>query len=59
LLRPSSTVIGGPPSDLRSDACGRRRTAIESLVGNTTDAMQKYDALGVQFAITNSGGLGA
>ena len=46
----------------RTDACGNTagRTC-ESLVGNvTTDAMRmKYTSIGVEFAITNSGGLRA
>jgi 2',3'-cyclic-nucleotide 2'-phosphodiesterase (5'-nucleotidase family)/predicted AlkP superfamily phosphohydrolase/phosphomutase len=46
----------------RADACGNGagRTC-ESLVGNvTTDAMRtKYNSIGVDFAITNSGGLRA
>jgi 2',3'-cyclic-nucleotide 2'-phosphodiesterase (5'-nucleotidase family) len=46
----------------RTDQCGNTagRTC-ESLVGNvTTDAMRtKYSSIGVQFAITNSGGLRA
>ena len=45
---------------LRSDVCGRADGRLcESLVGNvTTDAMRtKYAPIGVEFAITNSGGL--
>ncbi|HEX7312285.1 MAG TPA: 5'-nucleotidase C-terminal domain-containing protein [Gaiellaceae bacterium] len=45
---------------LRSDVCGRVDGRLcESLVGDVvTDAMRaKYDPIGVQFAITNSGGL--
>jgi 2',3'-cyclic-nucleotide 2'-phosphodiesterase (5'-nucleotidase family) len=45
---------------LRSDVCGRSDGRLcESLVGDvTTDAMRtKYDAIGVEFAVTNSGGL--
>jgi 2',3'-cyclic-nucleotide 2'-phosphodiesterase (5'-nucleotidase family)/predicted AlkP superfamily phosphohydrolase/phosphomutase len=45
---------------LRSDVCGRIDGRLcESLVGDvTTDAMRDaYEHLGVQFAITNSGGL--
>jgi 2',3'-cyclic-nucleotide 2'-phosphodiesterase (5'-nucleotidase family) len=44
----------------RSDVCGRVDGRLcESLVGDTTtDAMRtKYSSIGVQFAITNSGGL--
>lgn len=57
------TVIGNSTRFIpRTDACGNTagRTC-ESLVGNvTTDAMRdKYAALGVEFAITNSGGLRA
>jgi 2',3'-cyclic-nucleotide 2'-phosphodiesterase (5'-nucleotidase family)/predicted AlkP superfamily phosphohydrolase/phosphomutase len=55
------TVIGGSTRFIpRADACGNSagRTC-ESLVGNvTTDAMvAKYSPIGVEFAITNSGGL--
>lgn len=58
-----STVIGGSTRYIpRADACGNGvgRTC-ESLVGNvTTDAMRaKYSSIGVDFAITNSGGLRA
>lgn len=45
---------------LRSDVCGRADGRLcESLVGNTTtDAMRSaYSSIGVEFAITNSGGL--
>jgi 2',3'-cyclic-nucleotide 2'-phosphodiesterase (5'-nucleotidase family) len=45
---------------LRSDVCGRSDGRLcESLVGNAvTDAMRNtYSPIGVQFAITNSGGL--
>lgn len=45
---------------LRSDKCGRTDGRLcESLVGNiTTDAMRTaYSSIGVEFAITNSGGL--
>ena len=45
---------------LRSDVCGRPDGRLcESLVGDvTTDAMRKtYSSIGVEFAITNSGGL--
>jgi 2',3'-cyclic-nucleotide 2'-phosphodiesterase (5'-nucleotidase family)/predicted AlkP superfamily phosphohydrolase/phosphomutase len=45
---------------LRSDVCGRVDGRLcESLVGDvTTDAMRaKYGSIGVEFAITNSGGL--
>jgi 2',3'-cyclic-nucleotide 2'-phosphodiesterase (5'-nucleotidase family) len=44
----------------RADQCGRADGRLcESLVGNvTTDAMRaRYNSIGVQFAITNSGGL--
>ncbi|HEX2910913.1 MAG TPA: 5'-nucleotidase C-terminal domain-containing protein [Chloroflexia bacterium] len=58
-----STVIGNSSRYIpRADACGNGagRTC-ESLVGNvTTDSMRmKYKDLGVDFAITNSGGLRA
>ena len=58
-----STVIGSANRVVpRTDACGNTagRTC-ESLVGNiTTDAMRaKYSSIGVDFAITNSGGLRA
>jgi 2',3'-cyclic-nucleotide 2'-phosphodiesterase (5'-nucleotidase family) len=58
-----STVIGNSTVFIpRADACGNGagRTC-ESKVGNvTTDAMRaKYSPLGVEFAITNSGGLRA
>jgi 2',3'-cyclic-nucleotide 2'-phosphodiesterase (5'-nucleotidase family)/predicted AlkP superfamily phosphohydrolase/phosphomutase len=46
----------------RADACGNTAGRIcESLVGNiVTDAMRtKYSSIGVEFAITNSGGLRA
>ena len=57
------TVIGNSTKVIpRADQCGNTagRTC-ESLVGNvTTDAMRaKYAPIGVQFAITNSGGLRA
>jgi len=57
------TVIGYSNRFIpRADACGQSagRTC-ESLVGNvTTDAMRtKYASIGVDFAITNSGGLRA
>ena len=57
------TVIGSSTRFIpRADACGQSagRTC-ESLVGNvTTDSMRaKYSAIGVEFAITNSGGLRA
>ena len=45
---------------LRADQCGRADGRLcESLVGNVvTDAMRdRYASIGVQFAITNSGGL--
>jgi len=54
-------VIGSSTVEiLRSDVCGRADGRLcESLVGDvTTDAMRaKYASIGVQFAITNSGGL--
>ncbi|MGE5643098.1 MAG: 5'-nucleotidase C-terminal domain-containing protein [Byssovorax cruenta] len=55
------TVIGSSSKFIpRADQCGNSagRTC-ESLVGNVvTDAMRtKYSSIGVQFAITNSGGL--
>jgi len=58
-----SIVIGNSTRFIpRTDACGNTagRTC-ESLVGNvTTDAMRdKYGAIGVEFSITNSGGLRA
>jgi 2',3'-cyclic-nucleotide 2'-phosphodiesterase (5'-nucleotidase family) len=58
-----STVIGNSTRFIpRTDACGNTagRTC-ESLVGNvTTDSMRaKYAPIGVEFAITNSGGLRA
>jgi 2',3'-cyclic-nucleotide 2'-phosphodiesterase (5'-nucleotidase family) len=57
------TVIGTSTKYIpRADQCGNSagRTC-ESLVGNVvTDAMRsKYESIGVQFAITNSGGLRA
>jgi 2',3'-cyclic-nucleotide 2'-phosphodiesterase (5'-nucleotidase family) len=55
------TVIGSSTVEvLRSDTCGRADGRLcESLVGNvTTDAMRAaYGSIGVEFAITNSGGL--
>ncbi|HLE13747.1 MAG TPA: alkaline phosphatase family protein, partial [Anaerolineales bacterium] len=55
------TVIGSSTVEiLRSDACGRSDGRLcESLVGDvTTDSMRsKYSSIGVEFAITNSGGL--
>jgi 2',3'-cyclic-nucleotide 2'-phosphodiesterase (5'-nucleotidase family) len=55
------TVIGSSTVEiLRSDVCGRSDGRLcESLVGDTvTDSMRKaYSSIGVQFAITNSGGL--
>ena len=55
------TVIGSSTVEiLRSDVCGRADGRLcESLVGDvTTDAMRtKYNSIGVEFAITNSGGL--
>jgi 2',3'-cyclic-nucleotide 2'-phosphodiesterase (5'-nucleotidase family) len=55
------TVIGSSSVEvLRSDVCGRSDGRLcESLVGDTaTDAMRKaYSSIGVEFSITNSGGL--
>jgi len=55
------TPIGSSSVEiLRSDVCGRSDGRLcESLVGDvTTDAMRtKYAPIGVEFAITNSGGL--
>ena len=55
------TVIGASSVPvLRSDVCGRSDGRLcESLVGDiTTDAMRTtYSSIGVEFAITNSGGL--
>jgi 2',3'-cyclic-nucleotide 2'-phosphodiesterase (5'-nucleotidase family)/predicted AlkP superfamily phosphohydrolase/phosphomutase len=55
------TVIGSSTVEvLRSDACGRSDGRLcESLVGDVvTDAMRTaYTPIGVEFAITNSGGL--
>jgi 2',3'-cyclic-nucleotide 2'-phosphodiesterase (5'-nucleotidase family) len=55
------TVVGSSSVEvLRSDVCGRADGRLcESLVGNvTTDAMRvAYASIGVEFAITNSGGL--
>lgn len=55
------TVIGTSTVEiLRSDVCGRTDGRLcESLVGDSvTDAMVKtYSSIGVEFAITNSGGL--
>jgi 2',3'-cyclic-nucleotide 2'-phosphodiesterase (5'-nucleotidase family)/predicted AlkP superfamily phosphohydrolase/phosphomutase len=55
------TVIGESSVEiLRSDVCGRPDGRLcESLVGDvTTDAMRTtYSSIGVEFAITNSGGL--
>ena len=55
------TVIGSSSVEiLRSDVCGRSDGRLcESLVGDiVTDAMRaKYSSIGVEFAITNSGGL--
>jgi 2',3'-cyclic-nucleotide 2'-phosphodiesterase (5'-nucleotidase family) len=61
-LRPIlGTVIGSSTKAIpRADQCGTSNgRTCESLVGNvTTDAMRtKYSSIGVQFAITNSGGL--
>jgi len=54
-------VIGSSSVEiLRSDVCGRSDGRLcESLVGDvTTDAMRSaYESIGVEFAITNSGGL--
>ena len=57
------TVIGNSTRFIpRADACGNGpgRTC-ESLVGNvTTDSMvAKYNSIGIEFAVTNSGGLRA
>jgi 2',3'-cyclic-nucleotide 2'-phosphodiesterase (5'-nucleotidase family) len=62
LLQPIlGTVIGSSIVEiLRSDVCGRSDGRLcESLVGDvTTDAMRDaYASIGVEFAITNSGGL--
>jgi len=58
-----NTVIGSSTKYIpRADQCGGSTGRIcESLVGNVvTDAMRtKYSPIGVQFAITNSGGLRA
>lgn len=55
------TVIGSSNVEVfRSDVCGRSDGRLcESLVGDTaTDAMRTaYSSIGVEFAITNSGGL--
>jgi 2',3'-cyclic-nucleotide 2'-phosphodiesterase (5'-nucleotidase family) len=55
------TVIGNSSVEiLRSDVCGRSDGRLcESLVGDTTtDALRAtYSSIGVEFAITNSGGL--
>jgi 2',3'-cyclic-nucleotide 2'-phosphodiesterase (5'-nucleotidase family) len=55
------TVIGSSTVEiLRSDVCGRADGRLcESLVGDAaTDAMREtYSSIGVEFAITNSGGL--
>ncbi|HSB02010.1 MAG TPA: alkaline phosphatase family protein [Anaerolineales bacterium] len=55
------TVIGSSNVEvLRSDVCGRADGRLcESLVGDVaTDAMRNtYSSIGVEFAITNSGGL--
>jgi len=57
------TTIGTSTKSIpRADQCGNGNGRIcESLVGNVvTDAMRKtYSSIGVQFAITNSGGLRA
>ena len=63
-LRP---ILGAKVADAakfipRADQCGRADGRLcESLIGNlTTDAMRKkYASIGVEFAITNSGGLRA
>jgi 2',3'-cyclic-nucleotide 2'-phosphodiesterase (5'-nucleotidase family) len=56
-------VIGSATKYIpRADQCGTSNgRTCESLVGNvTTDAMRtKYSAIGIQFALTNSGGLRA
>ena len=61
LLPILGTVIGNSNVQvLRSDVCGRADGRLcESLVGDiTTDAMRTtYSSIGVEFAITNSGGL--
>jgi 2',3'-cyclic-nucleotide 2'-phosphodiesterase (5'-nucleotidase family)/predicted AlkP superfamily phosphohydrolase/phosphomutase len=55
------TVVGSSTKEiLRTDQCGNTNGRLcESLVGNVvTDAMRTtYAAIGVQFALTNSGGL--
>lgn len=55
------TVIGHSSTEvLRTDACGNTQSRLcESKVGNVvTDAMRSaYSSIGVEFAITNSGGL--
>ena len=55
------TVVGNSTKAIpRTDQCGNANgRTCESLVGNVTaDAMRtKYSSIGVQFAITNSGGL--
>jgi 2',3'-cyclic-nucleotide 2'-phosphodiesterase (5'-nucleotidase family) len=61
-LQPILGVVAGSSTVeiLRSDVCGRADGRLcESLVGDvTTDAMRlKYAPIGVEFAITNSGGL--
>jgi 2',3'-cyclic-nucleotide 2'-phosphodiesterase (5'-nucleotidase family)/predicted AlkP superfamily phosphohydrolase/phosphomutase len=61
-LQPLLGVVVGESTVevLRSDACGRSDGRLcESKVGNvTTDAMRTaYSSIGVEFAITNSGGL--
>jgi len=57
------TVIGNSTKAIpRADQCGTSNgRTCESLVGNvTTDSMRtKYSSIGVQFALTNSGGLRA
>ena len=61
LLPILGTTIGSSSVEvLRSDVCGRADGRLcESLVGDvTTDAMRTtYSSIGVEFAITNSGGL--
>jgi 2',3'-cyclic-nucleotide 2'-phosphodiesterase (5'-nucleotidase family) len=57
------TVIGNSTKNIpRADQCGNGNgRTCESLVGNVTaDAMRsKYSSIGVQFSLTNSGGLRA
>ena len=60
---PNIVVIGSSNVEVfRSDVCGGADGRLcESLVGDVaTDAMRKtYSSIGVEFAITNSGGLRA